>query len=92
MKHLLLAKDLWGGRGWFRSVIALHRKQSGPSESLRARNVSQQADVKEAVFQDGKKKGTSIEAHIKDMKELTDRLAAINAIFWEACPQAIALL
>ena len=35
--------------------------------------------LKKQYFRMEKKEGTSVEAHIKDMKELTDRLAAIKA-------------
>ena len=35
--------------------------------------------LKKQYFRMGMKDGTSMEAHIKNMKELTDRLAAINA-------------
>ena len=35
--------------------------------------------LKEQYFRMEMAKGTSVEAHIKTMKELTDRLAAINA-------------
>ena len=39
----------------------------------------------------GMKDGTSMEAHIKNMKELTDRLAAINALIAEE-DQVVTLL
>uniref|UniRef100_A0A1X7TJH6 Reverse transcriptase Ty1/copia-type domain-containing protein n=1 Tax=Amphimedon queenslandica TaxID=400682 RepID=A0A1X7TJH6_AMPQE len=35
--------------------------------------------LKKRYFQMEMKEGTSVEAHIKSMKELTDQLAAINA-------------
>ena len=49
-------------------------------KSIRERNFSQQADVEEAVLQNGNdREHYTVESHLKTMKELNDRLAAIDA-------------
>ena len=117
MKHLLLAKDLWGivdgsevsAPGDSAAQKAEFKKRSQKALSTIVMSVASsqlylitsceepasawvalrnhferetlvnKLMLKKQYFRMEMKEGTSIEAHIKDMKELTDRLAAINA-------------
>lgn len=117
MKHLLLAKELWGvvdgteilaedaganARAEFRKrsqkafsviVLAINASQlylvtssETPSDAWTALRNHYERDtlankllLKKQYFRAEMKDGTSVERHLKHMKELTDRLAAINA-------------
>ena len=129
IKHLLLAKDLWGvvdgtetlqenasaqqrtdfnkksQKAFSTIVMSINLSQlylitscEEPARAWKALRNHFERDtlvnklmLKKQYFRMEMKDGTSIEAHIKSMKELTDRLAAINTLIAEE-DQVVTLL